>query len=217
MDAGESTVLCSRNYGAYPLFPTPHHVNNPNSSTHLSSTKVIMLASSRRSLPRQLVGSRYKSTRALNSLTPNDLAHFSRILPPASILSTFPPSSLSPTELDPFNNDWMGRYHGKATTVLKPKTTQEVSEIVKWCSQKRIGIVPQGGNTGLVGGSVPLNDEVILSLANMNTVRSFDPISGYSHCQSNPRLCIKSIPVPRYIGRRCRLHSPVSDRLCCAS
>ncbi|KII93262.1 hypothetical protein PLICRDRAFT_102368 [Plicaturopsis crispa FD-325 SS-3] len=72
----------------------------------------------------------------------------------------------------------MGKYHGKATTVLRPKTTQEVSEIIKWCAEKRIGVVPQGGNTGLVGGSVPINDEVILSLGNMNKVRSFDPVSG---------------------------------------
>ncbi|KAG5221453.1 actin interacting protein [Salix suchowensis] len=54
----------------------------------------------------------------------------------------------------PINNDWMGKYHGKSTTVLKPKTTQQVSDIVKLCWERRIGIVPQGGNTGLVGGSV---------------------------------------------------------------
>jgi len=72
----------------------------------------------------------------------------------------------------------MGRFKGRSTTVLKPKTTQEVSEILKWCHEKRIGVVPQGGNTGLVGGSVPVNDEVILSLSNLNKVRSFDPVSG---------------------------------------
>ena len=85
---------------------------------------------------------------------------------------------MSSTDLDPFNQDWMGKYKGNASTVLKPKTTQELSDIVKWCNEKRIGIVPQGGNTGLVGGSVPIGDEVIISLANMNQVRSFDPISG---------------------------------------
>ena len=39
-------------------------------------------------------------------------------------------------------------------------------------------MVPQGGNTGLVGGSVPINDELVLSLSNLNKVRSFDPVSG---------------------------------------
>lgn len=72
----------------------------------------------------------------------------------------------------------MNKYHGKSTTVLRPRTTQEVSEIVKWCNERRIGIVPQGGNTGLVGGGVPVQDELILSLGNMNKVRSFDPVSG---------------------------------------
>lgn len=42
----------------------------------------------------------------------------------------------------------------------------------------RLAVVPQGGNTGLVGGSVPVFDEVVLSLANMNQIRSFDSVSG---------------------------------------
>jgi FAD/FMN-containing dehydrogenase len=72
----------------------------------------------------------------------------------------------------------MGKYRGRATTVLRPKTTQQVSDIVRWCASRDIPIVPQGGNTGLVGGSVPLQDELIVSLASMNSVRSFDPVSG---------------------------------------
>lgn len=72
----------------------------------------------------------------------------------------------------------MNKYHGKSTTVLRPRTTEEVSEIVKWCNERRIGIVPQGGNTGLVGGGVPIKDELILSLGNMTKIRSFDPVSG---------------------------------------
>ncbi|EJD04189.1 FAD-binding domain-containing protein [Fomitiporia mediterranea MF3/22] len=72
----------------------------------------------------------------------------------------------------------MGKYKGKATTVLKPKTTEEISAILKWCWDKRIGVVPQGGNTGLVGGSVPVGDEIIINLGNMSKVRSFDPVTG---------------------------------------
>ena len=49
---------------------------------------------------------------------------------------------------------------------------------MEWCHKRRIGVVPQGGNTGLVGGSVPIKDELILSLNNMSQVRSFDPVSG---------------------------------------
>lgn len=116
----------------------------------------------------------------LSSVTEHDLVHFSKILSPTSILSTLPPISNRPEDLAQFNDDWMGRFRGRSTTVLKPKSTHQVSQIMKWCYDKRIGVVPQGGNTGLVGGSVPINDEVVLSLSNMNNVRSFDPVSGPS-------------------------------------
>lgn len=74
----------------------------------------------------------------------------------------------------------MGKYKGRASTVLRPQTTQQVSDIMKWCYERRIGVVPQGGNTGLVGGSVPLGEELVINLGGMNKVRSFDPVSGES-------------------------------------
>jgi FAD/FMN-containing dehydrogenase len=111
-------------------------------------------------------------------VTEEDLTHFSSFLAPSSILSTLSPSNTPADELTAFNDDWMGKYKGKSTTVLKPRTTEEVSRIIKYCNERRIGIVPQGGNTGLVGGSVPVKDEVILNLSNLNKIRSFDPVSG---------------------------------------
>ena len=128
-----------------------------------------------------LLRQRWASTTTLpnlNSVTEEDLAHFSSFLAPSSILSTLSPSNTPADELTAFNDDWMGKYKGKSTTVLKPRTTEEVSKIVKYCNEKRIGIVPQGGNTGLVGGSVPVSDELILNLSNLNKIRSFDPVSG---------------------------------------
>ncbi len=148
----------------------------------------------------------------LNSPTDADAAHFSKILSSSSsLLSTLPSVSTPSDELDIYNNDWMGEYRGKSTTVLKPKTTQEVSEIVRWCNEKRIGIVPQGGNTGLVGGSVPVKDEVILSLANMTQVRSFDPISG---AVLVPSFVVSLVDVAsyRYPSRGCRVHPAISYR-----
>ncbi|KAH9946782.1 FAD-binding domain-containing protein [Amylocystis lapponica] len=112
------------------------------------------------------------------SVTESDLAHFSKILPSSAILSTLSSASTPASELEPFNNDWMNKYHGKSTTVLKPRTTSEVSEIVKWCNEHKIAVVPQGGNTGLVGGGVPIEDELVISLANMSNIRSFDDASG---------------------------------------
>lgn len=81
-------------------------------------------------------------------------------------------------ELTGFNNDWMNKYHGNGPIVVKPKTTQEVSEVLRYCYENDLAVVPQGGNTGLVGGSTPVYDEIVLSLSNLNSVRSFDPVSG---------------------------------------
>lgn len=72
----------------------------------------------------------------------------------------------------------MGKYLGQSKVLVKPKTVEEVSRIVKWCDENDVAIVPQGGNTGLVGGSTPIHDELILSLSSLNSIRSFDPVSG---------------------------------------
>jgi len=114
----------------------------------------------------------------INSVTPEDITHFAQFLPQNAILSTLPPISVDPSEIEQYNADWMGKYRGSSTTVLRPQTTEQVSKILKRCHERRIGVVPQGGNTGLVGGSVPLKDELILSLSYMAKVRSFDPVSG---------------------------------------
>lgn len=73
-----------------------------------------------------------------------------------------PPGQLSCRNSDRAN--CRGKYAGESRVVLKPKTTEEVSKIMAYCVKNSIAITPQGGNTGLVGGSVPVYDEVILSL-----------------------------------------------------
>lgn len=95
----------------------------------------------------------------LNKLEPRDVEHFATILPKTSILSTLPPIHGSADDLDPFNSDWMGKYVGQSQCVLKPRTTEEVSKIMKWCWERRIPVVPQGGNTGLVGASGAVNTQ----------------------------------------------------------
>ncbi len=67
---------------------------------------------------------------------------------------------------------------GNSQTVLRPKTTEEVSAILAYCNERSLAVVPQGGNTGLVGGSVPVFDEVIISTQLMNNVLSIDEVSG---------------------------------------
>jgi hypothetical protein len=127
----------------------------------------------------------------LNSVTEQDVLHFGKILPATSILSTIGPKPAAESELASYNNDWMGKYQGKSRVVLRPKTAQQVSEIVKYCNERGIGIVPQGGNTGLVGGSVPINDEVVINLGSMSNIRSFDPVSG-KHVRPKPCACTSS-------------------------
>ncbi|XP_061861987.1 D-2-hydroxyglutarate dehydrogenase, mitochondrial isoform X2 [Colius striatus] len=68
--------------------------------------------------------------------------------------------------------------------MLKPQTTAEVSQILRYCHERNLAVNPQGGNTGLVGGSVPVFDEIILSTLLMNKIISFDKVSGILVCQA---------------------------------
>jgi len=87
-------------------------------------------------------------------------------------------------DLEGYNTDWQQKFRGQSQVVLRPKTTEEVSAVMKHCYERGLAVVPQGGNTGLVGGSVPVFDEVVISLALMNKVLDFDPISGILVCES---------------------------------
>ena len=75
-------------------------------------------------------------------------------------------------EIAPHLAEWRGRWKGATPLLLQPRTTEQVSRILAVCNETRTSIVPQGGNTGLVGGQIPTNGEVLLSLARMNRVRS---------------------------------------------
>ncbi|MFA7269530.1 MAG: FAD-binding oxidoreductase [Sterolibacterium sp.] len=82
------------------------------------------------------------------------------------------------SEMMPFLTDWRGRYGGQALCVVRPGCTEEVARSVAACVAAGVAIVPQGGNTGLVGGATPCaghpNGEVVVSLARMNRIRAID-------------------------------------------
>ena len=82
--------------------------------------------------------------------------------------------SEDPAEIAPHLAEWRGRWRGTTALFLKPKTTEAVSRILAICNETRTPIVPQGGNTGLVGGQVPIHDEVLLSLKRMNRIRAVE-------------------------------------------
>ena len=85
----------------------------------------------------------------------------------------------APADMAPFLTDWRGRFTGKAQAVLRPATVDQVAALVRACAQWRVALVPQGGNTGLVLGSVPDagGGAVVLSLARLNAIRQVDAIN----------------------------------------
>ncbi|MGO9332568.1 MAG: FAD-binding oxidoreductase [Acidimicrobiales bacterium] len=74
--------------------------------------------------------------------------------------------------------DWTRRFGGSALVVVRPANTSEVASVLAACSRFQVGVVPQGGNTGLVGGSVPRDGEAVLSLSRLNRVLGCDPEEG---------------------------------------
>ena len=86
------------------------------------------------------------------------------------------PHVLTEGDLSAFEQDWRKRSRGKALAVVRPGSTPEVAAVVKACAQAGVSIVPQGGNTGLVVGSIPdaSGTQVLLSLQRMNAVRNID-------------------------------------------
>lgn len=94
--------------------------------------------------------------------------------------------ALDAQTLSPWLTDWRGRYTGKALGLASPANTQEVAKLVQLCGKHGVAIVPQGGNSGMVGGATPddSGDALILSLRRMNTIRSLDAGSGQSVCEA---------------------------------
>jgi len=76
--------------------------------------------------------------------------------------------------------DWTGTHAGQALAVVRPGSTEEVAAVVAACAEAGVPVVPQGGNTGLVGGGVPdaSGSQVVLSLGRMRRVREVDPVAG---------------------------------------
>ena len=83
---------------------------------------------------------------------------------------------MSTGDLSAYEVDWRKRFAGKALAVVRPGSTAEVAAVVRLCAEHGTGIVAQGGNTGLVGGSVPdqSGTQIVLSLARLDRVRSID-------------------------------------------
>lgn len=81
-----------------------------------------------------------------------------------------------PAEIEPWLTDWRGRWHGESAAILQPQSTEEVAAMVAMAAGAGVALVPQGGNTSMVGGATPPDDgsALILSLRRMNRIRAVD-------------------------------------------
>ena len=97
-----------------------------------------------------------------------------------------------PADIDPWVHDWRGRYHGATAAILAPASTQEVAATVALAAELGVPLVPQGGNTSMVGGATPPADgsALILSLRRMNRIRSLAPDDNLAVCESGVILSV---------------------------
>jgi FAD/FMN-containing dehydrogenase len=81
-----------------------------------------------------------------------------------------------PADMAPMLSDWRRRYTGSALAVALPRTTEQVARVLAWCAQRRVPVVPQGGNTGLVGGATPdaSGRALVLATRRLDRVRNVD-------------------------------------------
>lgn len=114
---------------------------------------------------------------SFSEIKSDDITYFKSILGDSNVVQ-------DEDRLQVANTDWMHKYRGSSKLLLLPRSTEEVSQILKYCSSRCLAVVPQGGNTGLVGGSVPVFDEVIINMGLMNKIISFDEVSGILVCEA---------------------------------
>ncbi|CAH0627234.1 unnamed protein product [Chrysodeixis includens] len=126
----------------------------------------------------QLSSEKYNIKRKdFGTIKSSDVSYFKSILNEGRVLT-------DENDVMPYNIDWIKNCRGQSTVVLKPQNTEEVSAILKYCNEKRLAVCPQGGNTGLVGGSVPVFDEIVLNFSLMNKIESLDDVSGALICEA---------------------------------
>ncbi|MFT8711421.1 FAD-binding oxidoreductase [Komagataeibacter rhaeticus] len=110
-------------------------------------------------------------SQATTTLTPADLiSRFTDMLGPVGVLT-------GESDTATYCTDWRDLYHGRALAVLRPASTRELAGIVRLCAAHGVPMVPQGGNTSMVGGATPDDSghEVVVCLSRMNRVRHIDP------------------------------------------
>eukprot|EP01041_Mallomonas_annulata_P000318 gene318-577_t len=111
-------------------------------------------------------------------------------------------------DISKYNKDWTNSFTGGSVVCL-PNEVHQIKALLKYCNDNKIGVIPQGGNTGLVGGGVGIGDQIILSLSKMNKIISFDEFSGIVQCEAgcileelNTYVSNKNFIVPLDLGAK---------------
>ena len=111
-------------------------------------------------------------------VTPEDVAFFQSLDP--SIVIT------DASALEPMHVDWMKKYRSDSPVqlALKPRNADQISKILQHCNSRKLAVTPQGGNTGLVGGSIPVFDEIVISMSRMNEITRICPDTNTVSCEA---------------------------------
>jgi FAD/FMN-containing dehydrogenase len=106
-----------------------------------------------------------------------------KVVGPAGLL-------LDPADTAAYAEDWRRLYRGRTDAVVRPASTGELAAVVRLCAAAGVGIVPQGGNTSMVGGAVPAEDgsDIVVNLARLNRVRDLDPLDLTITVEAGARL-----------------------------
>ncbi len=104
------------------------------------------------------------------TIPPGSLDALRAIVGPSHVVTDPDVTSASST-------DWTGRFHGATPAVVRPGTTDEVARVLAHCNDERLKVVPQGGNTGLVAGGIPLHGELVVDLRRLDAIGPVDDLS----------------------------------------
>lgn len=129
-------------------------------------------------------------------LTQGAIEPFSSLLGPKGVITDH-------DDIAPWLTDWRGRYHGAAAAILAPASTQEVAATLALASKLGFPLVPQGGNTSMVGGATPPADgsALIISLRRMNRIRDLSPEDNLATCEAGVILAVLH-EAAEAVGRR---------------
>lgn len=126
----------------------------------------------------ELTSIRYKMQRGpYATITDADVRFFDSLLGSSRLI-------MDPDECESYNIDFPKTVRGASRLVLKPKSTEEMSALLKYCNERRLAVCPQSGNTGLVGGSNPVFDEIVVSMKLMNKILNTNELAGVLTCEA---------------------------------